>query len=160
MTTKNTENTKEAGIKENKKSLIEQPYFIRFNALRAHFVSKKTVNKGVPFKSRSAEDILSNLNGLIRNFGLFFHVSTELVDQTNHRYIKATVTVFDALSTRPKDDFNLSFSAITEIPNKIMTMNTAQISGATLSYSTKYALGLALQLGDSDFDQRPQNQGR
>jgi len=106
------------------------------------------------FNYRSCEDILTAVKPLLKERGILLTMSDELVMVGERYYVKSTCTI------RSGDQI-LSSSANAREAEQKKGMDSGQLSGATSSYSRKYALGGMFLVDDGkDLDSlKPSEQG-
>jgi len=94
---------------------------------------KSQYNAHGGFEYRSCEDILRAVKPLVTSEGLVLTMADEVVTIGTRYYIKATVTLLS-------NDKSFSISAYARETETRKGMDEAQITGASSSYSRKYAL--------------------
>ncbi len=94
---------------------------------------KNQVNSFGKYKYRSCEDIIEALKPLLAKEGLYLNISDEIVEVGGKNYVKAVATIFDG-------ENQISSSAVARESIDKKGMDDAQQTGATSSYSRKYAL--------------------
>ena len=129
------------------KNLIEKLVIIQ-SELKA---PKSQTNAFGKYKYRSCEDILEAVKPLLKREGLFLSLTDELIQVGERYYIKAT-----AIITNGEDRWSVDGWAREEETKK--GMDGSQISGASSSYSRKYALSGLFGI-DSEKDSDATNQG-
>ena len=129
------------------KNLIEKLVLIQ-SELKA---PKGQTNKFGGYKYRSCEDILEALKPLLKREGLYLSLTDEIVCQGTRYYIKATAIITDGV-----DRWSVDGWAREEETKK--GMDGSQISGASSSYSRKYALSGLFGI-DSEKDSDATNDG-
>jgi len=97
---------------------------------------KGQTNEFGGFKFRSAEDILAAVKPLLVETKTILVVQSKPTIVGDRHYIK---TVAELIDTESDDKVSAIASAMEQESKK--GMDTAQVSGSTLSYSKKYALG-------------------
>jgi len=103
---------------------------------------KKSAGGKFNFAYRSAEDILGKLKPLLSEHGLAISLSDEIVEVSGRLFNRSTVTLTDGES-------HFASTASCELL-QAQQMNQSQASGATISYSRKYALAGLLGIDDGD----------
>jgi hypothetical protein len=94
---------------------------------------KNQTNAFGKYKYRSCEDIIEALKPLLARESLYMNISDEIIEVGGKNYVKATATIFDG------ENSILSSAVARESIDK-KGMDDAQQTGATSSYSRKYAL--------------------
>jgi hypothetical protein len=94
---------------------------------------KNQTNAFGKYKYRSCEDIIEALKPLLARENLYMNISDEIIEVGGKNYVKATATIFDG------ENSILSSAVARESIDK-KGMDDAQQTGATSSYSRKYAL--------------------
>ena len=99
------------------------------------------------FNYRSAEGILTALKPLLKEHGvgLIFHDSIEVVGE--RYYVRSCVEFFD-----PEKDYPLSGVGWAREPEHRTKSDDAQVTGASISYAHKYALGALFAIDDASQD--------
>lgn len=103
---------------------------------------KNQVNSFGKYKYRSCEDIVEAVKPLLAKHGLYMNISDDIVEVGGKNYIKATATIYDG-------ENSISASAVARESVDKKGMDDAQISGATGSYSRKYALNGLFGIDDT-----------
>jgi hypothetical protein len=129
------------------KQLIEKLVLIQ-SELKA---PKGQTNKFGGYKYRSCEDILEAVKPLLKREGLYLSLTDEIVCQGTRYYIKASAIITDGV-----DRWSVDGWAREEETKK--GMDGSQISGASSSYSRKYALSGLFGI-DSEKDSDATNDG-
>jgi hypothetical protein len=94
------------------------------------------------YQYRSAEDILEALKPLLKAHNCYLTLSDELVNIGDRYYIKATATIY-------ADILSVSVTAYAREEESKKGMDGSQISGASSSYSRKYALNGLFLIDDT-----------
>lgn len=94
---------------------------------------KNQTNAFGKYKYRSCEDIIEALKPLLARENLYMNISDDIIEVGGKNYVKATATIFDG------ENSILSSAVARESIDK-KGMDDAQQTGATSSYSRKYAL--------------------
>jgi hypothetical protein len=94
---------------------------------------KNQTNAFGKYKYRSCEDIIEALKPLLTRENLYMNISDDIIEVGGKNYVKATATIFDG------ENSILSSAVARESIDK-KGMDDAQQTGATSSYSRKYAL--------------------
>jgi hypothetical protein len=94
------------------------------------------------YQYRSAEDILEALKPLLKAHNCYLTLSDELVNIGDRYYIKATATIYSEKSS-------VSVTAYAREEESKKGMDGSQISGASSSYSRKYALNGLFLIDDT-----------
>lgn len=130
---------------ENRKSFIERLLAVQV-ALKVP-KDKGGKDKKLNYKYRSLEDILEKLKPLLKEQGLGFALSDDVVEVGSKNYIKATATLFDELG-------NTQTATALALEDTTGYIKGAQLSGSTSSYARKNALcGLFLLDDNRDIDE-------
>lgn len=130
---------------ENRKSFIDRLSAVQV-ALKVP-KDKGGKDKKLNYKYRSLEDILEKLKPLLKEQGLGFALSDEVVEVGSKNYIKATATLFDEFG-------NTQTATALALEDTTGYIKGAQLSGSTSSYARKNALcGLFLLDDNRDIDE-------
>lgn len=130
---------------ENRKSFIDKLSAVQV-ALKVP-KDKGGKDKKLNYKYRSLEDILEKLKPLLKEQGLGFALSDEVVEVGSKNYIKATATLFDEFGNTQK-------ATALALEDTTGYIKGAQLSGSTSSYARKNALcGLFLLDDNRDIDE-------
>lgn len=103
---------------------------------------KNQVNSFGKYKYRSCEDIIEALKPLLAKEGLYLNISDEIIEVGGKNYVKAVATIFDG-------ENQISSSAVARESIDKKGMDDAQQTGATSSYSRKYALNGLFGIDDT-----------
>jgi len=103
---------------------------------------KNQTNNFGGYKYRSAEDILEALKPLLKKYNCYLTLSDELVNIGDRYYIKATATIYS-------EKQQVSVTAYAREEESKKGMDGSQISGASSSYSRKYALNGLFLIDDT-----------
>ena len=129
---------------ENRKSFIDRLSAVQV-ALKVP-KDKGGKDKKLNYKYRSLEDILEKLKPLLKEQGLGFALSDDVVEVGSKNYIKATATLFDEFG-------NTQTATALALEDTTGYIKGAQLSGSTSSYARKNALcGLFLLDDNRDID--------
>lgn len=129
---------------ENRKSFIARLSSVQV-ALKVP-KDKGGKDKKLNYKYRSLEDILEKLKPLLKEQGLGFALSDDVVEVGSKNYIKATATLFDEFG-------NTQTATALALEDTTGYIKGAQLSGSTSSYARKNALcGLFLLDDNRDID--------
>ena len=130
---------------ENRKSFIARLSAVQV-ALKVP-KDKGGKDKKLNYKYRSMEDILEKLKPLLKEQGLGFALSDDVVEVGSKNYIKATATLFDEFG-------NTQTATALALEDTTGYIKGAQLSGSTSSYARKNALcGLFLLDDNRDIDE-------
>ncbi len=130
---------------ENRKSFIARLLAVQV-ALKVP-KDKGGKDKKLNYKYRSLEDILEKLKPLLKEQGLGFALSDDVVEVGSKNYIKATATLFDEYG-------NTQTTTALALEDTTGYIKGAQLSGSTSSYARKNALcGLFLLDDNRDIDE-------
>lgn len=102
------------------------------------------------YNYRSCEDILEGLKPLLLKYKLAMFLTDEIIDKNNRFYVKSTIKLINIEKT---EEFITVDSYAREEENK-KGMDGSQVTGASSSYSRKYALNGLFAIDDtkdSDF---------
>lgn len=105
---------------------------------------KNLYNSFGKYKYRNAEGIQEALKPLEKEYKVTTILKDEIVDVSGKIYVKVTATIMDCES----DDFIWTTAFAREAETK-KGMDEAQVTGATSSYSRKYALNALFLLDDT-----------
>ena len=114
---------------------------------------KNQVNSFGKYKYRSCEDIIEALKPLLAKEGLYLNISDEIVEVGGKNYVKAVATIFDG-------ENQISSSAVARESIDKKGMDDAQQTGATSSYSRKYALNGLFGIDDQKDADATNNHGK
>ena len=114
---------------------------------------KNQFNSFGKYAYRNCEDILEGLKPLLKENDLLMTMSDELVFLEGRFYIKATVTVRDALS-----ELTHSVCAYAREPENKKGSDQSQVTGSCSSYARKYALSALWLIDDNKDPDEPQSQ--
>lgn len=103
---------------------------------------KNQTNSFGGYKYRSAEDILEAVKPLLKEQGVSLTISDDIVAVGDRIYVKATATLSDGTDI-------IQTVAFAREPASKKGADESQITGATSSYSRKYALGGLLCIDDT-----------
>jgi hypothetical protein len=103
---------------------------------------KSQTNAFGKYKYRSCEDILEAVKPLLKKNGLTLGLSDEIVLIGERYYVRATAKIADGESV-------MEVTAFAREPQEKKGMDAAQVSGATSSYSRKYALNGLFLIDDT-----------
>lgn len=130
---------------ENRKSFIDKLSAVQV-ALKVP-KDKGGKDKKLNYKYRSLEDILEKLKPLLKEQGLGFALSDDVVEVGSKNYIKATAALFDEFG-------NTQTATALALEDTTGYIKGAQLSGSTSSYARKNALcGLFLLDDNRDIDE-------
>ena len=102
------------------------------------------------YKYRSAEDILEAVKPILKEQKAVILLSDETIEIEKRFYIRVTATFVDVESGE-----NVSVSSCAREDETSKLMQTAQVTGSSISYARKYALGGLLCIDDgNDADKR------
>lgn len=107
-------------------------------------VPKNQYNSFGKYNYRSCEDILQALKPLLASTRTVLHITDTVVCVGDKNYIQANITLFDIDSGE-----SVNVSAVAREAENKKGMDDSQISGATSSYSRKYALNGLFALDDA-----------
>lgn len=130
---------------ENRKSFIDRLLAVQV-ALKVP-KDKGGKDKKLNYNYRSMEDILEKLKPLLKEQGLGFALSDDIVEVGSKNYIKATAMLFDEYG-------NTQTATAFALEDATGYIKGAQLSGSTSSYARKNALcGLFLLDDNRDIDE-------
>ena len=104
---------------------------------------KGQFNKFGNYKYRSCEDIIEAVKPLLHEHDLALVINDDIVSVSERVYVKATVSITDG------EKVLYTASAFAREPLTKKGMDEAQITGATSSYSRKYALNALFAIDDT-----------
>jgi len=111
---------------------------------------------------RSAESILSKVKPLLAQYGLVIIMTDDIIQVSDRFYVKATATLIDAETGETVSAHAFARESL----DRKGVSDSAMLTGASSSYSRKYALSGLLGISDSTDDpdsraaQGPQNGGQ
>lgn len=105
---------------------------------------KNLYNSFGKYKYRNAESILEALKPLEAKYKVAVVIEDEITEVSSRIYVKTTVKLFDTES-----DDHIVTSAYAREADVKKGMDEAQVTGATSSYSRKYALNALFLLDDT-----------
>lgn len=123
---------------------------------------KSKVGTGIRYKYRSCEDILEALKPLLTSQGLVLLLTDEMIELPNSQYSKIEITdklsktetgnrvYMKSTATLTDGTTSISTSAFAREPLSQAGMGEGQLSGATSSYSRKYALSGLFCIDDTE----------
>ena len=94
------------------------------------------------YKYRSAEDILEAVKQVINPMGFYVTISDEIINIGDRYYVKATATLSNGEET-------YTTTALAREEESKKGMDGSQVTGASSSYSRKYALNGLFALDDT-----------
>lgn len=97
------------------------------------------------YKYRNAEDILEAVKPILKDCKAVILLSDETIEIENRFYIKVTATFVDAETGE-----SVSVSSCAREDRESKLMQTAQLTGSSISYARKYALGGLLCIDDGN----------
>lgn len=103
---------------------------------------KNQVNSFGKYKYRSCEDIIEAVKPLLAKHELYMNISDSVVEIGGKNYVEALVTIYDG-------ENQLTTKAYARESLDKKGMDDAQQTGATSSYSRKYALSGCFGLDDT-----------
>lgn len=106
--------------------------------------NKSQYNSFGKYNYRSCEDITEAIKPYLTQLGLVLNMNDEVVFIEGHFYTKSTATLINT-----EDGEKISSSGFAREEETLKGMTLMQISGATSSYSRKYALNALLCLDDT-----------
>ena len=115
-------------------------------------IPKSNFNSFGKYSYRSLEDIFENSKPVLEKYNCAITVADKIVEISGRFYIEATATFID-VETGEK----VSNTAYAREDDAKKGMDSAQLTGATSSYSRKYALGGLLMLDDCKDADTPEN---
>ena len=126
--------------------MTKQEFFAALSNVSAELkVPKDMENKFGGYKYRNAEGILAAVKPLIARHGIHLSMREESVKIDERYYIQATARVTDG-----ENEFESSSLAREPLQRK--GMDEAQVTGSSISYARKYALGGLFGIDDSSAD--------
>jgi hypothetical protein len=96
------------------------------------------------YNYRNCEDILEAVKPLLDKYECTLTISDDIVEVGGRVYVKATATIYDI-----KLGTSLSVSAFAREPEQQKGMSESQVTGASSSYSRKYALNGLFLIDDT-----------
>ncbi|MDO8234015.1 ERF family protein [Citrobacter werkmanii] len=128
-------------------------FYERLASIQEHLnAPKNQYNSFGKYKYRSCEDILEGVKPLLK--GLFLSISDEIVLIGDRYYVKATATITDGENKH-------TATAMAREEESKKGMDSAQVTGATISYARKYCLNGLFGIDDAkdaDTDEHKQQQ--
>lgn len=130
--------TKPENVQKKTKNVQEKPktFMQRLIDVQVRLKAPKSqFNKFGGYNYRNCEDILTAVKPLLAENDLLLILSDEIVKIDDRYYVKASATVYDALS-----DEKISAPGFAREDDSKKGMDVSQITGASSSYARKYAL--------------------
>lgn len=126
----------------------QTPFFERLLDVQAELKAPKNqFNKFGGYAYRSAEDILEAVKPLLHKNLLVLYIDDDVQQVGDRYYVKATVTVQDALSEQSLTTHGFSREAEDK-----KGMDASQVTGTASSYARKYALDGMFLIDDTKDD--------
>lgn len=97
------------------------------------------------YKYRNAEDILEAVKPILKTYKAVILLSDETIEIEKRFYIKVTATFVDVETGE-----SVSVSSCAREDEESKLMQTAQLTGSSISYARKYALGGLLCIDDGN----------
>lgn len=108
------------------------------------------------YKYRNAEDILEAVKPILKEQKATLFLNDEVIQVATRCYIKATAIFVDVETGE-----NISVSSLAREDEESKLMQTSQITGSSISYARKYALGGLLCIDDgNDADKQDETMER
>ena len=104
---------------------------------------KGQINKFGGYKYRSCEDILEAVKPLLKKYNCCLLINDEIVKIGERYYVKATATLVNS------EDKFVSATSFAREPESKKGMDASQLTGASSSYSRKYALNGLFAIDDT-----------
>ncbi len=121
----------------------------KFAEVQSEITAPKKKNSGVPYASRSAEQILEVAKPALLKHGLVLTIDSKVLEVAGRFFIESIALVSDGIG---KASATAQAELMTPTLNKngVPTNNESQLSGATGSYADKYALQKLFAIGNND----------
>lgn len=108
------------------------------------------------YKYRNAEDILEAVKPILKQEKATLFLNDEVIQVGTRYYIKATATFVDVETGE-----NICVSSLAREDEESKLMQTSQLTGSSISYARKYALGGLLCIDDgNDADKQDETMER
>lgn len=119
-------------------------------------VPKSRTNSFGNYSYRNCEDIMEAIKPLLEKYKCVLLVNNDVSFKEGRYYVEATATLYDAEETDlTKNSVSVKAQAREEEEKK--GMSAAQITGSSISYARKYALGGLFDIDDTEDDDSKDN---
>ena len=121
----------------------------KFAEVQSEITAPKKQNSGVPYASRSAEQILESAKPSLLKHGLICTIDSTVLEVAGRLFIESVAYVTDGTTTvTGKAQAELMSPTLNS--RGVPTNNESQLSGASGSYADKYALQKLFAIGNGD----------
>ena len=121
----------------------------KFAEVQSEITAPKKKNSGVPYASRSAEQILESAKPSLLKHGLICTIDSTVLEVAGRLFIESVAYVTDGTTTvTGKAQAELMSPTLNS--RGVPTNNESQLSGASGSYADKYALQKLFAIGNGD----------
>ena len=121
----------------------------KFAEVQSEITAPKKKNSGVPYASRSAEQILESAKPSLLKHGVICTIDSTVLEVAGRLFIESVAYVTDGTTTvTGKAQAELMSPTLNS--RGVPTNNESQLSGASGSYADKYALQKLFAIGNGD----------
>jgi hypothetical protein len=129
--------------------MSEYTFTQKFAEVQSEITAPKKKNSGVPYASRSAEQILESAKPSLLKHGLICTIDSTVLEVAGRLFIESVAYVTDGTTTvTGKAQAELMSPTLNS--RGVPTNNESQLSGASGSYADKYALQKLFAIGNGD----------
>lgn len=129
--------------------MSELTFTQKFAEVQSEITAPKKKNSGVPYASRSAEQILESAKPSLLKHGLICTIDSTVLEVAGRLFIESVAYVTDGTTTvTGKAQAELMSPTLNS--RGVPTNNESQLSGASGSYADKYALQKLFAIGNGD----------
>ena len=121
----------------------------KFAEVQSEITAPKKRNSGVPYASRSAEQILESAKPSLLKHGLICTIDSTVLEVAGRLFIESVAYVTDG-NTTVTGKAQAELMSPTLNSRGVPTNNESQLSGASGSYADKYALQKLFAIGNGD----------
>ena len=121
----------------------------KFAEVQSEITAPKKQNSGVPYASRSAEQILESAKPSLLKHGLICTIDSTVLEVAGRLFIESVAYVTDG-NTTVTGKAQAELMSPTLNSRGVPTNNESQLSGASGSYADKYALQKLFAIGNGD----------
>ena len=129
--------------------MSELTFTQKFAEVQSEITAPKKKNSGVPYASRSAEQILESAKPSLLKHGLICTIDSTVLEVAGRLFIESVAYVTDG-NTTVTGKAQAELMSPTLNSRGVPTNNESQLSGASGSYADKYALQKLFAIGNGD----------